>query len=259
MSLFVFVFLFIFRPFGLGTEENILSITAGFGITCLVVMLFLNAIIVPLLPSFFDENNWFVWKELVWVLLNVALVGIANALYTVFIFDYEFSFTIFAVFELYTVAVAVLPLLVSVLINFSIKKERFEKTSNEMSQQLTLQRAPKNKATILLEGLNDSFEVHLDTFLFAQASDNYVEIYFINGTDMGRYVLRKTLKATYACFASHETIQQVHRSFIVNLEQVAHVSGNAQGLKLHFELAEQVVPVSRNLTEKLRTYFATHH
>lgn len=52
-----------------------------------------------------------------------------------------------------------------------------------------------------------------------------------------------------------QNIVRCHRSFIVNLDKVEKVTGNAQGYKLHLETPELVVPVARKyseIVEKLR-------
>jgi DNA-binding LytR/AlgR family response regulator len=42
-----------------------------------------------------------------------------------------------------------------------------------------------------------------------------------------------------------------HRAYIVNLAAVEHVSGNAQGYKLHLKDVAELIPVSRNLNSVL--------
>ena len=39
-----------------------------------------------------------------------------------------------------------------------------------------------------------------------------------------------------------------HRAFIINLDKVTHVEGNAQGYKLRIQDYEELIPVSRNLS-----------
>jgi DNA-binding LytR/AlgR family response regulator len=41
-----------------------------------------------------------------------------------------------------------------------------------------------------------------------------------------------------------------HRAYIVNLDKVQHVEGNAQGYRLRFPDVEEPVPVSRNLNSE---------
>ena len=46
-----------------------------------------------------------------------------------------------------------------------------------------------------------------------------------------------------------KSIVRCHRSFIVNLDKVIKVSGNAQGFKLHLEGTDFMVPVARKYSE----------
>ncbi|MCH5682870.1 LytTR family transcriptional regulator [Niabella sp. W65] len=59
-------------------------------------------------------------------------------------------------------------------------------------------------------------------------------------------LLRNTLTniADQVSDAAH--IYRTHRSWLVNVQRVARVNGNAQGLKLSVELMDQQVPVSRS-------------
>lgn len=47
-----------------------------------------------------------------------------------------------------------------------------------------------------------------------------------------------------------------HRTYIVNLQKVKHISGNAQGYKLHLENIDTLIPVSRSLNEGIAAKFA---
>ena len=49
-----------------------------------------------------------------------------------------------------------------------------------------------------------------------------------------------------------ENFLRCHRMYIANLNLVTGVSGNAQGLKLHFGELAEAIPVSRNLTETVK-------
>jgi DNA-binding LytR/AlgR family response regulator len=41
-----------------------------------------------------------------------------------------------------------------------------------------------------------------------------------------------------------------HRAFIVNLDKIEQVEGNAQGYKIKLQGAENLIPVSRNLNRE---------
>lgn len=261
MSGFVFVFLSIFQPFGLSNQEDMMMICAGFGITCLLVMLLLNIVIIPLLPGFFNEQNWLVWKEIVWVIINVSAIGIANALYSAWAMELEFTIELVATFQFYTVAVALLPIVLSVLTNYTRLRNKYERYSASLSDDVQARTAPKGTTphSFVISNGNEKIELDTHQFLFAKSSDNYLELVFHDGVSLKRDVIRKTLKSASDEMESVPNVFKVHRSYLVNLDKVSHFSGNAQGLKLHFEETDNLVPVSRNLTESLKKQLAIRH
>lgn len=259
MSGFVFLFLFVFRPFGLSTESEIVQIAAGFGASCLVVMLLLNVLVIRLLPRFFDENNWVVWKEMLWEFLNVALVGLANAVFASWMFGRPFDGQLILVFEGFTIAVAFLPLSFFTLFNYVVKRQQYERVSAQLTPMLkAVGRVPKSAGGLFVieRAGEDSMALSTDDLLYLQAADNYLDVYYLRDHVVHREVIRKTLKSAAEELETTDNMLQVHRSFIVNLNHVVRISGNAQGLKLHFEQTDAVVPVSRKLTDTLQTYFA---
>ncbi|PWL27092.1 MAG: hypothetical protein DCO96_12185 [Fluviicola sp. XM-24bin1] len=250
MSFFVFVFLVIFRPFGLSTESNAVLICTGYGLTCFLVMFVLNVVIIPLLPGFFDENNWLVWKEIVWVTINVSLIGLANAFYSAWFLKLEFTPELFGTFQFYTVAVALLPIILSILTNYSRLRSKYERYSENLSKDVV-----GHSATILnfsITSGNEKILLNTETFLYAKSADNYLEVVYQDGETLKRDLVRKTMKSASEELKDLEHIFQVHRSYLVNLERVSRFSGNAQGLRLHFAETDTMVPVSRNLTNALR-------
>lgn len=97
--------------------------------------------------------------------------------------------------------------------------------------------APSPKHTIVFQNSD---------FLFAKSDGNYVEFIIRNedGTTYRR-ITRNTLANVEEQFQGYDTNLRVHRSFIVNLQQVLSVQGNAQGYKLTLNGTKTRVPVSR--------------
>lgn len=261
MSMFVFLFLLIFQPFDLGSMfENIVWVTGGYGMCCLGVMLFLNLFIVEILPGIFKEESWTVLKELIWVTINVSLIGVANAFYSAWIFNVPVSFKLVLLFELYTLAVAIIPLVISTLINFYRLKGKFEQTSGDLNKSLEHRmRSKKQEKDLITIHENETavLQIHPGDLIYIQSADNYVDIHHRESKEIIKTVMRKTLKGVKDELGQFENIKQVHRSYIVNLDHVNYVSGNAQGLKLHIDGIIDLIPVSRNLTEEIKSIFET--
>ena len=55
--------------------------------------------------------------------------------------------------------------------------------------------------------------------------------------------------------AHHPDVVRCHRSFVVNLRQVASVSGNAQGYKLQLQNYPSPIPVARRYGDLVAGYF----
>jgi DNA-binding LytR/AlgR family response regulator len=54
-------------------------------------------------------------------------------------------------------------------------------------------------------------------------------------------------------------IFRCHKSYLINLTQVAHISGNAQGYKLHLQNSTIEIPVSRTLNATIKEKFGDLH
>ncbi len=60
-------------------------------------------------------------------------------------------------------------------------------------------------------------------------------------------LVRSTLKRAEEILITHPNFFKCHRAFIVNLDKVVHVEGNAQGYKIKLDGYDELIPVSRNL------------
>ncbi|MFN9324033.1 MAG: TrmO family methyltransferase, partial [Flavobacteriales bacterium] len=114
-GVFVAAFLGVFRPFGLHGAAHLGLLAAAFGGTCTAVMLLLNVGMPHLLPRWFDEARWTVARELSWTLLNVAAIGLANALLATALGLAPLSASTLGRFTLFTVLIGLFPIGLSVL------------------------------------------------------------------------------------------------------------------------------------------------
>lgn len=82
-GLFVTFFLFLFKPFGTtvepGAEWSYLAYCAAFGLVTFGVTLLMQ-VICRLFPGVFNEEKWTAWKEVLFNILFLGLIGVANLL-----------------------------------------------------------------------------------------------------------------------------------------------------------------------------------
>jgi hypothetical protein len=262
ISAFVFLFLFIFRPFGLNlvVGGDVLAITLGYGIACFAIMAFLNILLVALIPGFFEEEKWTTGREFGWSALNLFSIGLANSLYTIFIGIGGFNLKTFLNFELYTLAIGIFPIGVSILMVESRQSKKYKDESDSINKNLKsqdYQKVPETKELVLKsEGGNEDLSLTMNDLLYVKSADNYVDVYFLRNGEMSHSLIRSTIKLIQDSL-DEEDLFRCHKSYLVNLNKVERISGNAQGLKIHLPGIENQIPVSRSLNDTIRRKLAS--
>ena len=102
-----------------------------------------------------------------------------------------------------------------------------------------------------------------DDLYFIAAANNYIKVYFIkNASRPGKdgneavpgkpsyTIIRMTMKKAEEVLEAWPGFFRCHRAYIINLDKVEHVEGNAQGYKIRLVDTEELIPVSRNLNNE---------
>lgn len=257
-GLFVFLFLILFRPFGLHElrSPQQFFIYAGYGIITAAIIIFHSTFSPLLFPNHFDELNWTVLKEIVHSVAVIMVIGIGNVLYSYYLHFFDLSTDTFLRFQLITLIVAALPVTLMIM----LRQIRLLKNNLREAHLLSSQIKPsypevtvtqEKELLLLAENEKDQFSISADTVLYIGAADNYIEIVFKSEHEIKRRLLRCSLKRAEQQLEMFKQFYRCHRTYIVNLTRVQAVTGNAQGYKLIFEKHEQQIPVSRNLNKEI--------
>lgn len=262
MSIFVFLFLLIFQPFGLsGIPQNKLLILAGYGgITMLAYVIV--AFLVPLpFPRIFREETWLVWKEFALEFVLVGMIAFGNFAYTAMLGFTTWGSGHLFLFIAYTFMVAVFPITLSVLATQIRMLKRYQSTSQAINEglesqpQRTLEHSESQKLDLVNEDGKVELTVPWPELLFLAAADNYVEVYFQGNGKIEKQLIRSSLKRLEDGLPD-TSFFRCHRSYVVNLHRVQHVSGNSAGLRLNLHGFEGTVPVSRSKTASFQRHLA---
>ncbi len=270
-GLFVAVFLLVFRPFGLHGAAHLGLLAGAYGITCAITMVVLNVVLPRVLANWFDEARWTVGRELGWTLLNVSVIGLANALLSVALGLVPFALGTFGLFTLFTVLIGLFPIAISVLLTEARRARTYTADSAAINAELQRHAPPAppadpapapapgpepNQLTLPNEA-GPALLLDAVDLLYARAADNYVEVFHLQAGQCRRTVLRSSLKALSDALLPHgDRFLRCHKSHLVDLYKVQRVSGNAQGLRLHLTGVEEPIPVSRQLTATVRQHLA---
>lgn len=255
IALFVSSFLYFFRPFGIYyTEDSFWLACLGFGAVTYVVSTIYEAFQLFVLRLKKEDSSWTLGKWLFSVLILIMLISVANYLYSFLLSGSEtFRWEDLRRFIVYTISIGIFPLTVSGLITLNRNQRRNEELASKIQEKKLIIKATSDKR-ISLPSLNEHEEllVEADHLLYLEAMENYVAVFFKNDLEVRRKMLRNTLKAVKDSLPENDFLQ-CHRSFIVNLNLVQEVEGNAQGLKLGLKnFKEKKIPVSRKYISVLK-------
>ena len=257
ISLFVFSFLYVFKPFGLQNIKDPSDplVFAGYGIVSFVVMILLQFLLPSLLPSVFNEDYWKVYKEILFTLIVISIIAIANMLYTSWLGFIHVSRETFLYFETTTLIVAIFPVTLSVFIKQNYLLRKNLKQSSKLSEKLYRKsRMAEWGGTIVQlnsENPKDNISAESKDIYYVAAADNYIEVYYLVNNNMKKAMLRSTLKNAHGKLKRFSNFYRCHRTYIVNLDKVKSVTGNSQGYKLILFDTEKSIPVSRTLTREV--------
>jgi DNA-binding LytR/AlgR family response regulator len=261
-GLFVFLFLWIFQPFGLHHPiPNKFLILIGYGlITSFGVWLSMD--ILPLLfPAFFQEKKWFLWKELLYTMLVIVFIAIMNLIYSAFLGFFQLSLYNFLISIFMTAALGVFPVTANIFYTYYKQLNKHVNEAKDLSFPLRATQERHDQEVITIRDTEDRgiLNLDIDHLIYLEAAQNYVEIYFLNDQgEIERKLVRNTLKNLEEQLHHIHSIIRTHRSFMVNLSHIRKVEGNAQGLQLQLSVSSKIIPVSRSRIRDFEDYFEKH-
>ncbi len=238
------VLLFLFRPFGLA---NIPKVTADQFLYTLIMLLMIYAIAIQVILAEFISTKlelmWTTGKEIIFT--TFYLMGVAFLIYGTAL---SFSLTRLTVFDalvfmLMTLGISIMPVSLTVL----LKQNWLLKKTLTSIEQLPAVTADHNSVSgIILHGSrNESLSLNLTQLLVIKAQQNYSEVIYLSQQEIKQKLLRITLAALQEQLSSTSVIR-CHRSYLVNLQNVDSINGNAQGYQLILHQDLLTTPVSRS-------------
>jgi DNA-binding LytR/AlgR family response regulator len=265
IGLFVGLFLLVFQPFGLNvwqTENKALKLL-GFGAVTAVVTA-LNFIVWPsLFPRQFSEAKWTVGRAILLITFNILLIALANGFYlTTLIGDLDASGLNWIGMILVTYLVGLFPVTAVVLLNYITQLRKYSRAAAELPLHPISQTEPAaevidepeknagNTVQLIAENEKDKLVLTATDLLFVESSDNYCTVVYLKNGQPVKPLLRSSLSRLESRL-NQSHIVRCHRSFLVNLDRVERVTGNAQGYKLHLLNGQFVIPVARQYNDTL--------
>ncbi|MCK8491712.1 LytTR family transcriptional regulator [Spirosoma sp. RP8] len=274
IGLFVGVFLFAFQPFGLNLWEtpHKLAKLLGFGVITFLITA-INFIVWPLLfPKLFDEERWTVGRQILTVMVNILLIAVANRVYLAWLINEEKSGIGWLSMLVITFLVGLFPVTGTVLFSYIRQLKKYSSSAAELSSHTPHLPEPTNLfqeeqptvlpdqpvtglLTLVAENEKDVLTLPPADLLFIESSDNYCTVVYLKNDRTGQSqptkpLLRSSLSRLEGQIKLPHVVR-CHRSYIVNLDRVERVTGNAQGYKLHLLDGQFQIPVARKYNDTL--------
>lgn len=242
-GILIYLFLIIFQPFG----------TENFHHQYKYLLLFPYSVIFGL--AFFIADftvmrfkNWNMGAELLKLTVIIFMASVLSYFYnTLFLSRVSLSFTNYLYMFLYSLAVGIPISAIYILSRYIYLKNLHEKTAREVSHQLAAHpegSAQKFHPVLIITANSIELKIPADHFICAQSMENYCSLFFIENNVVKKLLIRTTLSGLLDQVQT-ETIKKCHRSYIVNLDKVKNIRGNAQGYKLSLSEIDFEIPVSR--------------
>ena len=256
ISLIITVFMLIFQPFGLSENRGIrlIMIIAGYGAISVFILMF-NYLLVPnLLRNWFDEKSWNVLKQIAWHVWTIFTIGSGNCIYSSILVS-SWSLHRFLVFQYYTLAVGVLPIIILTILNRNLMLSRNLESTREFNEQLSHKSNLSIQDRLIClssENGKDKLEIGFSDLLYIESTGNYIKVVSFKENKLSKSLLRSTLKRAEMQIQDGTSLIKCHRAFLVNMNKIIHVRGNSQGLRLVLDHTETEIPVSRNYSKSLR-------
>ena len=213
---------------------------AGYGVCFLIPILGMHPVENALFKK--QNNRWYILNELGYIIICLLLVYTTCYFYNTYIVNQggQASLKGWQYFMLYY-GLPFMPLLGPLWLYF---RNRFGTITLPTQMPQT-----DVQTTIIGENKKESLTILVSDFVYAQAQQNYVAIFYLEDGIVQKKMVRSTLSNIQKQVPD---AWQVHRSYLVNLAYVKTISGTSRKRELFLTITPETIPVSQKYYEALQ-------
>jgi len=242
----------VLQPFG--TDEFVHPyknlFLSGYGVIAFVAFALIFLLLPEIFPQQFMDEKWKVWKQIALFSSALLLTFLVSYLYLHWFFESALSLSSFLGFGLAVGGIAFVPTAILTAIDFNRQFDKHQSGAKIATANLPQLQIDKTEIILYDENQKNAFTAFSNEIFFIQAANNYVEIYYKKEETSHKILMRNSLSKIEKQLNS-DSILRCHRSYLVNVNLVEKITGNAQGYHLHFiDLTDKTVPVSRKKGKK---------
>ena len=257
-GLFVFLFLYIFRPFYLAQFEIIiLEYTLGIGIIAFLATFAILYIPALIFKEYFNEDNWTIGRNLFLMAIGITFIGILLWYFgEMYKEPYNLRRLSLLEFLTFTFLVSLIPLTLFVFINEKNVRERREKKVFEIKEikrkkEISISKKLANEISINSDNGKENISFFINDLVYITSQGNYASFFLKREKeDLKEKILRVTLTKIEEKLKEYPNVIRCHKSYIVNTNFIIDISGNARGYLLKSNFISFDIPVSRKFSKQ---------
>jgi hypothetical protein len=251
-GVFVYVFLIVFEPFGAGQLIAYKYIfLAGFGVSVFLGTATTYFILPKLFREFFRPEKWTIGKEILLLSCCILIISAFNSLHNYYWWrDIVLYQTFFNFLEI-TISIGIFPIVGLIFFTERTLSKRNIERAQLLSKQLPPAAVDK---TITVQIQEESVKaspltMQLSEFVYAQSEGNYVKIYHLDDSALVYKLIRLSLKQLEIQLENLSQIKRCHRSYLINIQHITSIDGNARSLTIQLDKVATNIPVSRSFSK----------
>lgn len=245
--------LIVFQPFGTDSFQHPYKnlYLAGHGLIAFLSFGFALLGLPFLLPKYFKEEKWVVWKQIAVLVLGFLLSFMGSYFYMNWFFNQSFQWEHFFNFLPIVGVIGLFPCLIITLLDNNKRLKKHRQIAEDLTEKIIPAKAQMQLISLKDENGNLGLEIALKNLIYIQSASNYVEVHFLEDSNLKKMLIRNTLSKIEKQLP-FDHIKKCHRSYLANLNLIEKITGNAQGYRLHFPFSTEItVPVSRSKGKEL--------
>lgn len=259
IAISVFLFILFFQPFSIENFnfENKLLIIAGFGLITFIFLIITQVIFQKVLIQ--DESE--TPKTSILNTLYFSSLTLFNSLAFIFYLNYvvQIQPTYETVVKVILICIAP-PAAIYLKNKLSSNQSMLKQIKHEnILLQKKLKKFAGNYANHIVEIFSDNdsdnFRIKVSEILFVKSADNYVEIAFVDGSEVKKKLIRNTLKNVEEQLQKFNYFIRTHRTSIVNMQYIEKLQKSFSKHWLSLKQTKETIPVSRQYLLAVKDLF----
>lgn len=256
-AVFALFFINIFQPFNSRNWVPNINDFTYFLFSSLIILTAMCVIAISRVVMFYyaKKHDISLVSYLVWILGEILAMSFFFTLFPIFALKVDVDFS-----ALYKQAISYTSLVI--LFPYSILFLYFElQEKNKIIKMLGNQQAASqseqanNQMSFCDERGDVRLVVAADSLFYIEASDNYVDIHYLNKGRIVNFLLRNSLKNIEKSFSDRKLLR-CHRSYIVNANKVRIIRKTEEGLCIDFDYdGIPNIPISKTYSTRVLEQF----